>query len=93
MTELDQAPKKKAGADKMVMLEIHKVEGDSGSTHVPVAVNGKTWLIKRGERVEVPAFIAEVLQNAIKDVFLFDDQTKSIVKKEMPSYPFSSNAI
>jgi hypothetical protein len=93
MADIQEAPKNKVGAEKKVMLEIHKVEGDSGSTHVPVAVNGKTWLIKRGERVEVPCYIAEVLQNAVKDVFLFDDQTKSIVKKEMPAYPFSAQPI
>ena len=28
-----------------------------------VAVNGKTFLIKRGEEVEVPDYVAEVLQH------------------------------
>lgn len=93
MAQLEQAPRDKSGAQKMVTLEIHKVEGDSGSTHVPVSVNGKTWLIKRGERVEVPSFIVEVLQNAVKDVFVFDEKEKSIIKKEMPSYPFSAQSI
>ena len=30
---------------------------------VLVGVNGKTWLIKRGEEVEVPECVAEVLQH------------------------------
>lgn len=30
---------------------------------VPVGVNGRTWLIKRGEEVEVPECVAEVLQH------------------------------
>lgn len=29
-----------------------------------VSVNNRTWLIKRGEEVEVPACVAEVLQHA-----------------------------
>ena len=28
-----------------------------------VGVNGRTWLIKRGEEVEVPACVAEVLRH------------------------------
>ena len=28
-----------------------------------VAVNGRTWLIKRGEEVEVPACVVEVLRH------------------------------
>ena len=31
---------------------------------VPVGVNGKTWLIKRGVEVEVPECVAEVLRNS-----------------------------
>lgn len=27
-----------------------------------VGVNGKTWLIKRGEEVELPAYVAKVLE-------------------------------
>ena len=30
---------------------------------VLVGVNGRTWLIKRGEEVEVPECVAEVLQH------------------------------
>lgn len=33
---------------------------------VYVAVNGKSYLIKRGEYVEVPASVAEVLENQEK---------------------------
>ena len=33
---------------------------------VYVAVNGKSYLIKRGEYVEVPASVAEVLENREK---------------------------
>lgn len=76
-------------SEKKVSLLIHKTEGDSGSTHVPVSVNGKTWLIRRGENVSVPRFIVDVLKNAVKDIYVQDEVTKGIVKREVPAYPFS----
>ena len=33
---------------------------------LPVSVNGERYLIKRGEEVEVPEYIADVLNNYIK---------------------------
>ena len=33
---------------------------------LPVSVNGESYLIKRGEEVEVPEYIADVLNNYIK---------------------------
>jgi hypothetical protein len=80
-------------ADKKVRLMIHKTEGDTGSIDVPVSVNGKTWLIRRGIEVIVPAFLVEVLENAIKDIYVQDEVTKDIVKREVPAYPFSAMAI
>ena len=85
-TEADKA------SEKMVMLMIHKTEGDTGSIDVPVAVNGKTWLIKRGVEVKVPAFLVEILQNAIKQVYIQGDVSKEITMREVPAYPFSSRA-
>jgi hypothetical protein len=82
-----------AVADKKVKLMIHKTEGDTGSIDVPVSVNGKTWLIKRGMEVIVPAFLVEILEHAIKDIYIQDEVTKSIVKREVPAYPFSAMAI
>lgn len=80
-------------ADKKVKLLIHKTEGDTGSIDVPVSVNGKTWLIKRGMEVIVPAFLVEILEHAVKDIYVQDEVTKSIVKREVPAYPFSATAI
>ena len=31
-----------------------------------MAVNGRTYLIQRGEEVEVPACVAEVLENSMR---------------------------
>ncbi len=43
-----------------IRLPFTKSEQDD----VLVGVNGKTWLIKRGVEVEVPAYVAEVLQHS-----------------------------
>lgn len=48
-------------AEKMVKIKLplsRTVKDD-----VPVAVNDRTWLIKRGVEVEVPECVAEVLQH------------------------------
>jgi len=79
-------------SNRKVSLTIHKTDGDTGSTHVPVSVNGKTWLIKRGETVEVPAFVVEVLRNAVKEIYVQDSVQKEIIRREVPSYPFSASA-
>ena len=42
-----------------IKLPLTRTEKDD----VYVAVNGKSYLIKRGETVEVPAAVAEVLQH------------------------------
>lgn len=42
-----------------IKLPLTRTEKDD----VYVAVNGKSYLIKRGETVEVPASVAEVLQH------------------------------
>jgi hypothetical protein len=42
-----------------IKLPLTRTEKDD----VWVAMNGKSYLIKRGETVEVPAGIAEILQN------------------------------
>lgn len=45
-----------------IKLPLTRTEKDD----VYVAVNGKSFLIKRGEEVEVPAYVAEVLTNREK---------------------------
>ena len=45
-----------------------------------VAVNGKTFLIKRGETVEVPDYVAEVLQHQeemLEKIMLFNEANAS----------------
>ena len=47
--------------EKMVKIKLplSRTEKDD----VPVGVNGRTWLIKRGVEVEVPECVAEVLKH------------------------------
>ena len=46
---------------KMVKIKLPLTRGEKEDVYV--AVNGKSYLIKRGETVEVPASVAEVLQH------------------------------
>ena len=80
-------------SSRKVKVMIHKTEGDTGSLDVPVSVNGKTWLIKRGVEVVVPAYVMEVLQNAVKEIYAQDDVSHSIIMREVPAYPFSVTEI
>lgn len=76
-----------------VKVSIHKTDSDTGSLMVPVGVNGKIWLFKRGETVEVPRFVVEVLQNAIKDIYIFEDSTGDVLKRSVSAYPHTVNGI
>ena len=51
--------------NETVSLMIPRVPGD-GDANVFVGINGKTYLIRRGEEVAVPANVAAVLQRREK---------------------------
>lgn len=46
---------------KMVKIKLPLTRSEKDDVYV--AVNGKSFLIKRGETVEVPDYVAEVLQH------------------------------
>lgn len=48
---------------KMVKIMVPIVQGQTGDIHP--CVNGEEYTIKRGEYVEVPWYIAEIVQNSI----------------------------
>lgn len=50
---------------EMVEIELF-YDGDKYKDDVDVGINGKHWLIKRGERVKVPRYVAEVIANSEK---------------------------
>ena len=50
-----------ATTTKMVKIKLPLTRSEKEDEYV--AVNGKSYLIKRGETVEVPDFVAEVLEH------------------------------
>ena len=50
-----------ANAEKKVKLKLPLTKKEKDDVYV--SVNGKSFLIKRGEVVEVPAYVTEVLQH------------------------------
>ena len=61
-TEKDTATKEAVKKEKMVKIRLPKTKELQDDVYV--SVNQRNWLIKRGESVEVPACVAEVLQNS-----------------------------
>jgi len=75
-------------------IMIHKTGEKSGDRDVPVGVNGKVFLIKRGIEVEVPRSVVEVLKNAKETRWEWvpsnnHPQGGELVSREALSYPFS----
>ena len=57
-TTTNETAKPKKGKTVTIKIPLTRKEHDD----VYVAVNGKSFLIKRGEAVEVPDYVAEVLK-------------------------------
>ncbi len=60
---------------KTVKIKLPLTRGEKEDVYV--AVNGKSYLIKRGETVEVPASVAEVLQHKeemLSEAMAFEEQ-------------------
>ena len=66
---------KEAKATKVVNLFY---DGDKYKDPVFVCINGKSWAVKRGEDIEVPVEVAEVLENAEKQ-----NNAAAMVEKKM----------
>ena len=66
---------------KTVKIRLHK-DNDKYRDDVQVIVNGQVYLIKRGIEVEVPDFVAEVLENAQKQNQYAITVSEAVGKKE-----------
>lgn len=58
------AAEKKQAAEEMVRFKIPTGRAEIDKQDVFVAVNGKSYLIKRGVTTELPKSVVEVLENA-----------------------------
>lgn len=68
------ATKETVSKEKMVKIRLPKTRADEDDERV--WVNHRSWQIKRGVEVEVPACVAEVLRNrekALEDIMLFKE--------------------
>ena len=54
--------KKEEQLEELVTVKLYR-DNHAYRDDVPVIVNGKVWLIKRGVEVELPRYVAYVLKN------------------------------
>ena len=59
---MSEVKKTEAPKEKMVKIRIPKLKANQED--VPVWVNERSWLIKRGVEVEVPECVAEVIRHS-----------------------------
>ena len=65
--------------EKKVKIKLEKSRKEKED--VWVAVNGKSYLIKRGEYVEVPTSVAEVLQHREEMLAIAEEYEESVKNK------------
>ena len=73
---------------KMVKVRLFK-DNQNYTSDVFVSVNGENYLIKRGVTVDVPDYIAEVLENSQKE----DENAVMRMEKAEKSYLEKSKAM
>lgn len=76
---------------KEVTLMIPKMEGDTGRQPVFVNLNGRRYLIQRGQKVTVPYGVYEILMNAVERKYesVRDPETgkSDLISTEVQAYP------
>ena len=77
--EMDPVAANEAYMHETVEIELF-YDGDKYKDDVTVGVNGKTWLIQRGQKVKVPRFVAEVLKNSAEQ-----DKASALGRRKMES--------
>ncbi len=75
--ETTKPAKKGKKKDEMVRIKLFK-DGDKYKDDVFVGVNGKAFKIQRGVEVEVPAYVADVLEQSMQQDF----NTASMIERE-----------
>lgn len=78
MAETKNTAPKAETKEKMVKIKIPRISKEQED--VPVWVNDRSWLIKRGVEVEVPECVAEVLKHQeemLDKIMEFEDEKAS----------------
>lgn len=76
--EVKETKKETVAKEKMVKIKIPR--NRKGEEDVFVSVNERTWLIKRGEYVEVPECVKEILdlqERSLDEAYDFDSQVQN----------------
>ena len=71
---------KKTEAPKEKMVKIRIPRTSAKQEDVPVWVNERSWMVKRGVEVEVPECVAEVLRHQeemMETIMLFEEAAKN----------------
>ncbi len=73
-----ETKKTETPTEKLVKIRIPRTKADQED--VPVWVNERSWLIKRGVEVEAPECVAEVLRHQeemLENIMLFEDAAQN----------------
>ncbi len=71
-----------ATKSKRVTVRLPKLKGSNAIQEEFFSVNGKNYIIKRGETVEIPEEVAEVIRNAEKAEEYAMEYAEGLVKAE-----------
>ena len=71
-----------ATKSKRVTVRLPKLSGQNANQEEFFSVNGKNYIIKRGETVEIPEEVAEVIRNAEKAGEYAMNYVEGLVKAE-----------
>lgn len=66
--------------ENMVSVYVPKISGEDPTLFV--GLNGKSWSIPRGKRVEVPADVARIIEEAERNAQIADEFS-DVKRKEM----------
>lgn len=77
----EATPAPKDDGEELVPIRLFK-DNDKYKDDVFVAVNGRRFQIKRGETVKVPRYIADVLEQSMKQ----DEATANLITRQSEEY-------
>lgn len=72
-------PRKKATVGEETVTIVLEENENIPPTGQFISLNGRTWMLRPGEAVEVPTALVSVLENAVMDVPQIDPVSKQII--------------